>query len=644
MFPVRVLEGLAFVVALLLGAAVQGQQRSAADWPHLRGPHYDAVSKETGLVEWWPERGPPILWTRELGQGYSGFVAVGGRVFTQFQSRSGQSVICLDADTGAEIWSQRVDWPWQAAGGYPGPYSTPTWSNDRVYYATPSGLVGCLDAGDGRALWSVDVRKKFNGRGTEFGYAATPLVEDGRVIVPVGGPGASLVALNADNGSTMWTAGDDAASYSPAYPITFRGRRLVVAFLCNSIVAHDPATGERLWRQELSTDYDEHSAWPLYAEPHLCIAAPFRVGARLLRLDETRAGIESKEVWASRSLSNDVCSSVLTNGHVYGFDLHQLQASAHRASRGLFKCLDFVTGAVRWETDRVGQATVLVADGKLILLNDTGTLILARANASTYEELARARVLDGGICWTPPTLSNGRLFVRNHVRAVCLFLGPPDTLDPNRTLAVPVAQSPSFDWGQLLSREPEFPHDAPTFTDLSRWFFWCIAGVFFPAGVVAGIVGLVAGWVSSTRPGLWAKAAFAAAAMLIGCAGTTLFSAWADIMVLTWPVSLYVAFRLTLIAITHAGRDTATRRSRLVARATVLLFLAICYGYYRLCLAVGYVVAWGFLGGFLPAAPFAILATRTRSRWIGLVADAMGFAVYFWFSGLLPGWKDRWGS
>src|SRR5205809_269594 len=83
----------------------------------FHGPQYDAVSKETGLVDGWPQGGPPILWSRNLGQGYSGLVAVGDRVFTQFQSRSGQFVVCLDADSGAEIWSERVDWPWQPAGG-----------------------------------------------------------------------------------------------------------------------------------------------------------------------------------------------------------------------------------------------------------------------------------------------------------------------------------------------------------------------------------------------------------------------------------------------------------------------------------------------------------------------------------------------
>lgn len=635
----RTIDFSSFVLALLWLAPAYGQQNGVKDWPHLRGPNYDGVSKETGLVELWPTGGPPMLWTRELGQGYSGFVAVNGRVYTQCQTRSTQIVVCIDADTGAELWSQRVDWPWQAAGGYPGPYATPTWSNGRVYYSTPSGLVGCLSAHDGRPLWSIDVRKKFQARGIEFGYAATPTVEDGRVIVPVGGSGASLVALNADNGSTIWAAGEDAASYCPAYPITFRGRRLIVGYLCNCVVAHDPVTGKRLWRYELSTDYDEHSAWPLYSEPNLMIAAPFRAGARLLKLDTDVAPIQVREGWQNRGFSNDVCSSVLHDRHVYGFDLHQLQASAHRASRGRFKCLEFSTGAVRWETDQVGQATCLIADGKLILLNDTGTLILARANPDRYEELARARVLDG-ICWTPPTLSDGRLFVRDQSRAFCLYLGSPEALNPNRALAAPVTRSSRFDWGRLLPREPDFPHDAPSVTELTRWFWWCVLGVFGGAGLLGAGVASITWLAGSPHAFQWWNIGFAVAALVIGLTGTAVFSVWADQFVLTWPACLYLVFRLTLAAVTRDRSNSSF--PRLIERGLLVLFVVICYGYYRLCLSIGYVMAWGFLGGFLPAAPFAIIATRTRHRWLRLAMDALAFTVYFWFSGLLPAWKDRW--
>ena len=203
---------------------------SAADWPHVRGPSYDAISHETGLADHWPEAGPPVLWTRELGPGYSAIIVAEGRAFTLFQATGGIFLIALDVDTGAEIWKERVDWPWQAGGVYPGPYASPTWWEGKVYYATPTGLVGCARAADGRSLWTVNVREKFGSRGTEFGYASTPLVEDGRVVLPVGGPKGAMVALSAVDGSTLWANGDDPASYCPALP------SFVVYFWTSSLI------------------------------------------------------------------------------------------------------------------------------------------------------------------------------------------------------------------------------------------------------------------------------------------------------------------------------------------------------------------------------------------------------------------------
>jgi hypothetical protein len=163
-------------------------------WPHLRGANFDAKSANTITADSWPAEGPPVLWTREIGCGYSGVIAVANRVFTQTQSLTEQKVVALDADTGQTIWERPYGWPYDPGGMYPGPRSTPTWSNGQIYFAAPDGLVGCLSADDGSQLWAVNVINRFGGRGADFGYACSPLVEDGKVILPVGGPSAAVVA------------------------------------------------------------------------------------------------------------------------------------------------------------------------------------------------------------------------------------------------------------------------------------------------------------------------------------------------------------------------------------------------------------------------------------------------------------------
>jgi outer membrane protein assembly factor BamB len=607
---------------------------AAGDWPHLRGPRYDAVSDETGLAAAWPDGGPPVLWARDLGQGFSGFVVAGGRAFTQCQSVSaGQCVVCLDAATGSTLWRQHVDAPWQAAGAYPGPYATPTWHDGRVYYSSPHGTVGCLDAATGDAVWSVNVVREYHSRGIGFGYACTPLIEGGKVILPVGGPGASVVALDAGNGSLVWKSGDDPASYCPALPITVAGRRQVVVYLQNALVGLDPEGGRVLWRQTLSSDYDEHSAWPVYAEPDLIIAAPFRIGARSFRAEPD--GTFALK-WISTALSNDVASSVRVGGFVYGFDLTELQARVYRPSRGRFVCLEAATGKLCWSTDRTGHATALAADGKLFLLNDTGTVILATASPEGYLESGRCRVLGGDHCWTPPSLSNGRLFLRDGERAACVWVGEPDALQLDNGRPAPAVVRWHFDWTRLLGREPEYPNDAPTVPELKRWFVACVAAVFFPAGVLAVSAAVVA---RSRWRRAAARAVFWPAAFALGIAATPVLNAALETFVCTWPASLYVALAVTLRASVRAERQRESRRARWQARGVTVLFLAVVLGYYQLCKAVGLMTLWAFLPGFLPALLFAVPAAKFRRAPLAFLCDVCGFALYFWVSGMSIGWR-----
>jgi hypothetical protein len=619
------------------------QPGACADWPHLRGGNYDGVSAEAGLAESWSANGPPRLWERELGQGYSGFVLAGGKLYTQRQALAGQFVVCLDPADGQVLWETRYDWAWQPKGAYPGPYATPTWRNGKVYFSSPSGLVGCMDAATGTTVWSVNVKEKFHGEGYGFGFAATPLVHDGKVIVPAGGAEAGLVALHADDGRTVWTAAHGPASYCGALPVRLQGREYIVGYLQNALVIVEASTGKVVARQALSNGYDEHSAWPLYREPHLLLTGPFRTAATRWRLQPAPDGsLLCRPDWTSRELSNDILSSVLYKDHVYGFDLRQLQASRHRASRGAFKCLDWSTGKVRWSTDRVGHASLVSADGKLLLFNDTGTLILARAGPAGYHELGRTQVFTDEMCWTPPLLSRSRLFLRSPSRAVCLYVGRPDEAPASTGVTpAPLRSSWRFDPAQLVTRERDYPNDAPSMEELSVWFAACVL-LALASAALTGVAMFVAKFAGS-RPSL-AASLFWPAVFALGFLGPNLFSSWFDCLLFTWPACLYAAFHGVLLACTRAERQRADRRLRWTARLAIAAFVAVCYGYFELCKAGGMFVTWSFLIGFLPAFPFAFLSARAEMNGRRLPVRAawmiLAFGIFFWsFAGVMW-WKQ----
>lgn len=629
-------------------------------WPFLRGLNYDGRSEETSLADEWPANGPPVLWTRELGQGYSGFVAWQDRVATQYQNLAGQFVACLRADTGDVIWQHRYDWPYEPAGVYPGPRATPTYYQGRVYFAAPNFVVGCLDAESGKPLWSVNTKERFDGAGTDFGYACSPTVVADKVLLPIGGRGASLVALSAADGSLVWKSGDDAASYTPAYPIQFRGRWLILGYLQNALVCHELENGKRVWRRELSAGYDEHSAWPIYREPYLWLSGPFQAGSELLELtgDPDRP---LRIVWKSKLLSNDVASSVLVEGAIYGFDLREVQVKTHRPSRGRFRCLDFVTGKERWAigdekarrtledagdaVQTVGHATVIAADGKLFLLNDTGELILARATPERYEELSRVTVLGGEIGWTPPTLHRGRLFLRNHSRAVCVYVGRPELLSPEireaSVAASDVPQSPYVDWAAIiLGVEPEYAFDIPSNRWLAEWF-----AVSLVILLASGLVGVFAWLLLKERLGTsgshWL---FWTLAFVLGALGTTVLSSWRGDFVFTWPVALFVAFQAVVSELRLKKLSPADCAPAWRSWLAALLFILSCAAYFLVCRRLSLVFEWTFLCGFGAALPpvlagaFLFRGSKWRLAWEGSLTF-VGFAAFYGFAVVVLWWK-----
>ena len=164
----------------------------------------------------------------------------------------------------------------------------------------------------------------------------------------------------------------------------------------------------------------QHAAWPIFVEPWLWIAGPFQSGSRLLRLDRERPESYA-DVWQSKVLSNDVFSSVCEQGFVYGFDIRNAQAKAHRPSRGKFRCIELTTGEEKWSTDKIGHAAAIGADGKLFLLTDQGELILIRADAKQFQELARSQILGGEISWTlRPYVTAGSTRVTIRRRSACM--------------------------------------------------------------------------------------------------------------------------------------------------------------------------------------------------------------------------------
>jgi hypothetical protein len=419
----------------------------------------------------------------------------------------------------------------------------------------------------------------------------------------------------------------------------------VIALLQNSLACIHRRTGELWWELPLSHGYDEHSCAPLYREPQLVVAGPFHSGAQAFRLERDGDRCRPVPEWLCDQLSNDVASSVLVDETIFGFDLKDMQSRLHRPSRGGFRAVDWLTGQVRWSSAEPGHAQIIVADGKLVLFNDRGELVLALASAEGYDELGRLAIFPDEICWTAPALSDGRLFLRTQTRAACIYLGRrPLNANTSAVAAADLPASSRFDPGSLLGGEREYPATLPEQREFIRWFLWCL-------GLLAtvGILSLAVSFTTNRRPSPFPAAAddsglrhrlghiiFWASALISGAAGSVLIHRAGGDYVFTWPLALWAVFGIAVSFSWQARRSQWWSWSRARSYLTGLAFLAACALYFHLCRWLGLAIEWGFLTGFAAALPAALLtawlAGRPPGRFslIELIAHLASFSLYYW--------------
>lgn len=391
-----------------------GVHAFAREWPQFLGPERNGVYRGPALSESWGAQGPRVMWRKPVGQGFSGPVVAQGHVIL-FHRVSNQEVVeALDPRTGATQWRYAYPTSYRDDFGFDeGPRAVPVVAGGVVYTFGAEGQLHAVDLAKGTKLWSEDTMRRFRVAKGFFGAAGSPIVEDGRVIANVGGPEAGIVAFEARTGKVIWTATNHAPSYSSAAAATIAGRRLAVFFTRAGLVGLDPATGriqfERPWRARMAASVN--AATPLVVGDLVFISAEYGPGAAVFRVD----GGTLTQLWASDEvLSNHYATSVHHDGYLYGFHGRQEFGPSFRA-------VEMRTGKVRWSEDRFRAGSVTLAGERLLIMRETGEMILAAASPEAFRPIARAQVLPGTVR-AFPALSDGFVYVRNDNTLIALDL------------------------------------------------------------------------------------------------------------------------------------------------------------------------------------------------------------------------------
>lgn len=440
----------------------------ADDWPQWLGPHRDGVWRETGLPDKFPDGGPKVLWRQPCGGGYSGPSVADGKVYvTDLVPAAGNSIpeggfakgrltgqerlVCRDAKSGKELWSDAYDVTY-AISYAAGPRCSPTVDAGRVFTLGAMGDLKAYDTG-GKPLWSKNFLKDYGANVPVWGFAGHPLVDGEKLICVAGGSdGRLVVAFDKATGKEIWAAESCPGDFGYGSPVIFEfgGKRHLVVWHTKAVVGLDPATGKRLWHVPFDVRYALTAPTPVKVGTDGLFVTSFYNGSLFLKV-----GAESAEVvWKSKArgeraeqttdLSSIMPIPVVVGDHIYGV-----------CSYGQLRCLEAKTGKRVWETMQATRGKLTparvaaeptpgpgerwsnafltpTADGRFVLFNEQGDLILAKLSPAGYEEVSRAHVIDPTnpmagkprlVVWTHPAYAGGKVFVRNDKEVVCLEMG-----------------------------------------------------------------------------------------------------------------------------------------------------------------------------------------------------------------------------
>ncbi|MBN1673082.1 MAG: PQQ-like beta-propeller repeat protein [Kiritimatiellae bacterium] len=378
------------------------------DWPQWRGPNRDGISAETGWLASWP---PALVWTQSVGMGYSSVAVSEGRVYTHGwydRSTDEDEVRCLDADTGAELWS--YSYAHAYGNSYRGPRATPTVDGNEVYTFSNLGQLKCFNKVTGALLWSKTVNVGSPG----YKLSGSPLIEGNLVILNAGGRGVA-VDKNAPHDIVWTTSGT--AGYSSPFAFTYNSQRTVVLFSGAGLYGVNPANGST--RFSYAWTSTANAADPVIYGDKVFISTGYGQGCAMLQLG---SGALS-EVWSNRDMENHFSTCVLRGDYLYGFDGKQGDTGAP------LRCVDAREGTVKWSKTGFRTGSLLSADGKLIILGERGDLAVARVSSSSYDTEGRAQVTvipnaSAQHWWTSPALSDGRIYCRSYQGTLaCLSVG-----------------------------------------------------------------------------------------------------------------------------------------------------------------------------------------------------------------------------
>jgi outer membrane protein assembly factor BamB len=413
---------------------------NAQDWPQFLGPDRNSHSDQKGIMRTWPENGPEVLWSVNVGIGFGGPAVKSGKVYLLDRyDEVGDSLRVFDLADGKELWSFGYSSPGSVS--FPGSRGVPTIDKNFVYTVGQNGELYCIDINMRKPVWNKNIWKDFGGGEVPtWAIAQSPLIYGDLLIVASQAPEAGVVAYDKLTGDVKWkTSPIGNISYVSPSLAKIDGDDHVVMITGSSrspgsdgkVVGIEPLTGRLLW---------EYSEWNCAisipsavdaGENRLLITGGYALGATMIKVNKNENGrYFTTELFTTEEFGDQTKTPLMHNGYFYA------QYGTNNRRDGLV-CMD-MNGEIMWNTRRspdFNKGSMVLADGLILATDGQNTLYLIEPDPSEYRQIAsveilREDVLEGDPAaaragaptqnWAPVALADGRLLIRNQSRMLCV--------------------------------------------------------------------------------------------------------------------------------------------------------------------------------------------------------------------------------
>ncbi|MFC2117721.1 PQQ-binding-like beta-propeller repeat protein [Bacteroidota bacterium] len=396
-------------------------------WPRFRGSDVDNINKENiPLINSWGE-GPKILWNVDLGEGHAAPAIYNGKVYLldYDEIKKADALKCFALETGELIW--KLSYKVHVKRNHGISRTIPVVTDKYVVSIGPRGHVMCAEPNSGKFLWGIDLVKEYN---TEIPYWYTgqcPFIENDLAIIAPGGS-SMIIAVDCASGDVVWeTENPDnwKMSHSSVMPMNFAGKKMyvycAVGGICG-ISAEGADRGKILWKTNKFSPSVVAPSPLILDNGKILITAGYGAGSGLFQLHKEgeNFSVEMLQKYKPKDgLASEQQTPLFYKGHI--FSILPKDAGSLRLQlvcTNTEDCTNFVWTSGK--TERFGLGPYFIADDKFFILDDDGTLSIAKADISSFTILDKARIIEGQDAWGPLALADGFLLMRDSKQMVCI--------------------------------------------------------------------------------------------------------------------------------------------------------------------------------------------------------------------------------